>query len=141
MRARALTSPRRSAFPFRIAKMQRAIPRCAYFYTLSWNARRPPIRIIRPVGRPTGQKKKRCVRGTHTEERLYRVLSASSSFLCSTLFRGNSFTEADRERLSRKLFAAFAKAGSIFLSPDESCKDPRDSRVFRLYRRVDKENA
>lgn len=65
---------RRRAFPFRIAKVQRAIPQCAYFYIHS--RRTCEVRIIRP----TGQKK------TLAECRNDSTVSfsdASSFFLCS----------------------------------------------------------
>lgn len=102
----------RRAFPFRIAKVQRAIPRCAYFYIHT------PVKLA--PARSTNnssEKKQRNTRGMHTEKRFYRVLSsASSSFLCSGPLPRELICRVAKIRSDRTFERPF---GAIFLLLDE----------------------
>lgn len=76
---RSVSVRRRRAFPFRITKVQRAIPQCAYFYIHSRGTRE--VRIIRPAGR-----KKTLAERILRNDSTVSSSNASSSFLCSCLF-------------------------------------------------------
>ena len=107
---------RRRAFPFRITKVQRAIPQCAYFYIHSHETCK--VRIIRPSGR-----KKRS-RNAYWRTTLPCPLQVRlpSSFVLA-LFWGNSFTDANRDAFAKIRTAAFKKPAwricAIFLTLDE----------------------
>lgn len=106
---------RRRAFPFRIVKVQRAIPQCAYFYIHSWNSRSTNNSPVRP--------KKKNARGTHTEERLYRVLF-EYVFLLPLFLPPSEETHLLMQTASAKIrTAAFEKSTwricAIFLSLGE----------------------
>lgn len=104
-----LGSPERRAFPFRIVKVQRAIPRGAPTFIHSRGTSPRPVRIIRSDGRTDGRPAEKNVRETHTEERVYRVLFLFPLFC--PLPR-----KLTREPCSKRFSRRFRK-GAIFLSP------------------------
>lgn len=91
VRARWSVRRWRRAFPFRIAKVQRAIPRCAYFYI------RAPVKLAlaRNTNNLSEKKKQRNTRGTHL--RNDSTVSSPTSlplFFVLVPFRESSFAES-----------------------------------------------